>query len=443
MLTRLILVDFMAHHHTVLDFGPGLTVLVGPNNTGKSAVVEGLRCLVTNPPAQVFIRHGAREARVTAQFDDGRGVSWIRRPKSAGYELAEPGREPQEYWKLRQGQVPEDVQAVLGLHLVALETGDEVDVHLGDQKRPVFLLDEQKKLAPFFAAQAESGHLLAMQKRLKERVAEAKREEAAATRRQAELAASLDRLAGLPGLQLAAEELAREHQVLLATAQTLPRLESFRNTLLAARDESARLTARQQAGARLTAPPRLWPAESLARLLNQDAALRARLTSSSARLGALDSLVPAPGLFAAQSLARLLATLARLAADFRRATTRQAPLAGLRPAPALAPVQALDADLRQRRKLAARGAALEQRRQALAALTPPPAPVDIRPLAALLQEFRALEARREALAARLDGATRALARASERLAARLEELQTCPLCGSRLDPGHFGGEHGA
>ena len=37
------------HAATVLDFPPGLSVLTGPNNIGKSAVVEALRCLTQNP----------------------------------------------------------------------------------------------------------------------------------------------------------------------------------------------------------------------------------------------------------------------------------------------------------------------------------------------------------------------------------------------------------
>ncbi|MEF2143934.1 MAG: AAA family ATPase, partial [Desulfovibrionaceae bacterium] len=47
MIQRIILDDFQAHKHTELALGPGVTVLTGPNNSGKSAIVEALRCLAT------------------------------------------------------------------------------------------------------------------------------------------------------------------------------------------------------------------------------------------------------------------------------------------------------------------------------------------------------------------------------------------------------------
>jgi chromosome segregation ATPase len=40
MLKRIELINFMSHKHMVLDLAPGLSVLVGPNNCGKSAVVQ-------------------------------------------------------------------------------------------------------------------------------------------------------------------------------------------------------------------------------------------------------------------------------------------------------------------------------------------------------------------------------------------------------------------
>ena len=57
MIQRIILDDFLAHKHTELALGPGVTVLTGPNNSGKSAMVEALRCVATNPPPRHFIRH--------------------------------------------------------------------------------------------------------------------------------------------------------------------------------------------------------------------------------------------------------------------------------------------------------------------------------------------------------------------------------------------------
>ena len=190
MLVKLTLENFLAHGRTVIELGPGLTVLVGPNNSGKSAVVEGLRCLATNPAPRHFIRHGAKQARVEAEFSDGTRVTWIRKDKSSGYEIRRPGSDtPEEYWKL-QGKVPEKVQEVLRLNLVQLESvGRSLDVHLGNQKEPIFLLNEPPSaMAAFFASSTESAHLLAMQKALRHKVRAAQGDERRVRGRLAELA---------------------------------------------------------------------------------------------------------------------------------------------------------------------------------------------------------------------------------------------------------------
>ena len=167
----------MAHARTEFALAPGLNVLTGPNNTGKSAVVEALRCLAANPAPRHVIRHGASEARVTLELDDGTAVTWVRRPKYALYEVRRPGvEEPEVYAKFGRA-VPEDVQRLLRLGPVRLDGDVSVDVHIGNQREPVFLLNEPGTVvAGFFAASTEAAHLIAMQALLTERGRKAKAE---------------------------------------------------------------------------------------------------------------------------------------------------------------------------------------------------------------------------------------------------------------------------
>lgn len=71
MIKRITIDDTMAHQHTVLELGPGLTVLAGPNNVGKSAVVEAIRSVAQNPAPEHVVRHGARQALVRVELDSG------------------------------------------------------------------------------------------------------------------------------------------------------------------------------------------------------------------------------------------------------------------------------------------------------------------------------------------------------------------------------------
>jgi DNA repair ATPase RecN len=90
MIKRITIDDYMAHQHTVLELGPGVTVLTGPNNVGKSAVVEAIRSVAQNPAPEHVVRHGARQALVRVELDSGEVIEWVRKKSNAVYRLYRP-----------------------------------------------------------------------------------------------------------------------------------------------------------------------------------------------------------------------------------------------------------------------------------------------------------------------------------------------------------------
>ncbi|MBV8781032.1 MAG: AAA family ATPase, partial [Phycisphaerae bacterium] len=83
MIRRITLDNFMSHAHTVIELDAGLNALIGPNNCGKSAVVEALRAVCDNTRGTEYvIRHGAKEATVMIETDDEHIVIWRRRKNS-------------------------------------------------------------------------------------------------------------------------------------------------------------------------------------------------------------------------------------------------------------------------------------------------------------------------------------------------------------------------
>jgi len=217
----------MAHERTELELGPGINALTGPNNTGKSAIVEALRCVTSNPVPKHYIRHGAKEARVTVEVEDGTRVIWIRKKRSSGYEIWAPGaEEAQEYWKFGR-KPPEDVLNALRMDLVDLEGDkDPIDVHIGNQRDPVFLLNQPKSdAAAFFAASTESAHLLGMQNLLKRKTQEAKRTEKGLLERMKVVEEELDLFSSLPAIDFELEK-AQELEATAKKYQTsIPALE--------------------------------------------------------------------------------------------------------------------------------------------------------------------------------------------------------------------------
>lgn len=68
MLKSMDIVNFQSHADTHIDFSPGITVIVGSSDSGKSVIVRVLEWLRTNRPlGNAFIRKGTDSCKVTLQ----------------------------------------------------------------------------------------------------------------------------------------------------------------------------------------------------------------------------------------------------------------------------------------------------------------------------------------------------------------------------------------
>ena len=76
MITRITLTNYMSHAHTVIEPAAGLTVILGPNNCGKSAIVSALQTLCGDNTGDFMVRHGEKECAVTVETDDGHTIRW-------------------------------------------------------------------------------------------------------------------------------------------------------------------------------------------------------------------------------------------------------------------------------------------------------------------------------------------------------------------------------
>jgi exonuclease SbcC len=447
MIRKIILTDFMAHAATEIELGPGLTVLTGPNNSGKSAVVEALRCLAVNPTPKYYIRHGASQARVEVVFDDGVRLAWVRRDKYALYELTRPGEETEVYAKFGR-KPPEEVQDVLRLSLVELEDAAdvrEIDVHLGNQREPIFLLNKPKTvMASFFASTTESAHLIKMQALLKNKINKAKGEEKDLLGRLAGFEARLGRLSPLPGVCLGLERLRDGLDALRAGERRAGDLAGMASALA----ETAAALARQRtvaaAYAPLAPPPGLSdvaPLRELALELGRKTGLRRQALAKSDALSRL----AAPGEhFAAAALAARLDSLLAVAARERRAAALARALAGLAPPPAVSDTRALASAASRLAALRRTQRELAARQGLLGRIAPPPEPAPVAPLATTLAALRAMAGKIDAATARAFDAAAQLDRLGQTIAGRLRDIGACPLCGGQLDAAHFfAGSHRA
>jgi exonuclease SbcC len=84
--TKLTIENFQSHENTVIDLSPGVTVLVGESDRGKSAVIRALRWLVLGEPKGAgFVRAGETRCKVRLDYDTGDYVERIKSPRDNVY----------------------------------------------------------------------------------------------------------------------------------------------------------------------------------------------------------------------------------------------------------------------------------------------------------------------------------------------------------------------
>lgn len=147
------------HVLTRLELSPGLNVLTGDINGGKSTLYfTALRVMAYGEADDSLIRHGADSMRVRIGLEDGVVLEVVRSRKGAPkmlYRKFEHGVLAHESRQETRGGVPEFIQAALKISRV-----DDLDIQLRSQKQPVFLLNETPaRRARLLSVGKESGLL--------------------------------------------------------------------------------------------------------------------------------------------------------------------------------------------------------------------------------------------------------------------------------------------
>jgi exonuclease SbcC len=87
MLKKIKIGNFQNHKETTTEFHPGVNVIVGKSESGKSAIMRALRWLIFNlPSGDDFRSYWGGETFIDAEFSDG-DISRIRKPSFNGYVL--------------------------------------------------------------------------------------------------------------------------------------------------------------------------------------------------------------------------------------------------------------------------------------------------------------------------------------------------------------------
>lgn len=412
MIRRVRLVNFMSHVDTTIEPADGLTVLVGPNNCGKSAVVAALQAICENTRGEFMMRHGGRETRVIVETDDGHIVEWIRKRGTASYIL--------DGTRIDRGQAPENLHDLLRLASVsAPDSRDSFDVHFGVQKSPIFLLDQPpSRAAMFFASSSDASKLMEMQRLHRAKVLERRRDEQRLVAQVDRLREHLTILESVTSIQegvQAAEKLHTQVKEAISQTTTLQRvvatLETQERVVALAREQSNAL-------APLAGPPPVADTQHAVGLLEELERLDRLGQRESARCTRLAMLSDPPSLADVQPLETLCQQFDIQGREVEVETAKGLTLEPLTMPPDLVPIEPLEAACKN---LAAQDQLvgdLQGRSDALAQLPDPPDQHDI--------------AVANMLVAEVEQAVRATQAASAKIAA-LEKLAAVPAV-QDLDP---------
>ncbi|MBX3421396.1 MAG: AAA family ATPase [Pirellulaceae bacterium] len=290
MIRRIVLENYMSHVRTEIEPAPGLTVLIGPNNCGKSAVVSALQTLCSKTAGEFMVRHGQKECRVTIETDDGHSVTWQRRRGAVSYII--DGRQ------IPRGVMPDDLHDILRLPQVVSEDGnEEFDIHFGAQKSPIFLVnDSGRRTAMFFASSSDAEYLMRMQKLHKDKVRTAKREAEKLSERLKMLDAELLWLEPVSEISGAMQAVVKQYQAVEQHQQLSIQLSSDLQQLVQLSSELEQHTAELNCLSRLTSPPQLVTTQPLQDILSFWEQSDRQLHHEASRLKVLAELTEPPAL---------------------------------------------------------------------------------------------------------------------------------------------------
>lgn len=434
MIRRIKLQNFMSHWDTEIEFGPGLNVITGDNNIGKSAIVVALDYLCRgNRPGDFFCTHDREPTRVTVETeepDGSRHIIWRAPTPRSGAGTQTWGIDDREGVK----NLPSDWHDYLRLGESELKGTTTLSVHIGEQKKPQFLLDETPSdRARFLGQTSDVRFLLRMRDLHKVRIRESERDLTNRRKELAEIEASLAPLEKAPAVLERTNLLAAEIAALRASEQQSLQIEEAAHAL----DEQIRqvdsLERRARALSPLAPPPELADETNLRDRLAALEAKQREAAGLRSRWRALETLEAPPSIVLEQPLETLATQIDRAERVFRRMQRERQALDRLEAPPALLDEKVMSETLARLANAEDELDRSRRLRRVLARLEPAPELADLGALEACANSLEVAQVQLERHAKELQVASQELERAFDDMQRFVSEYPYCPTCGAPLD----------
>ena len=436
VIKRIELINFMSHRHTVIEPADGLTVLIGPNNCGKSAFVTALQILCHNSKSGFVLRHGEKNCEVIVETADGHVINWSRKKNGSPiYKV-----DGKQHDRLR-GSVPDEVHEILKMPKVKCDN-EEFDVHFGEQSEPVFLLrDRGKASAQFFASSSDATYLVAMQSLHKAKVLVHKRDFKQLTRQHKSVTEQLESLEPLSDLEKNLLETEKQFADLQTEAIKLEQVEKLISAIRSAQTIFDRFKKQATSLQLLASPPEISDERPLGSLIDSITSTAAKGIASQAIAEAFGGLSNAPAIKPAAPLEQLLQQIKTKHSLVRQSTECAKSFEELTPVPMLPDPAGLQQLVH---KLIDRHRSSVVAERMLAAVTPTPAlpkQTDVVALSQMLDLIGAKQRQLQARTKQFEQADQELVDLQSEFEAWVADNPVCPTCGSETDTQHVLQQH--
>lgn len=141
-ITRLTLENFQSHKYSVLNFKEGLNSIVGPTDSGKTAIFRALKWALYNEPSgDYFLRTGENYVSVKVEFSNGHSIRRYRKGAKNYYEVIDDKGNSQEFSGFSK-TIPEEVINASQVMKMNLTPTEGRLINMAEQLEPPFLLSD-------------------------------------------------------------------------------------------------------------------------------------------------------------------------------------------------------------------------------------------------------------------------------------------------------------
>lgn len=139
------ILNFQSHANTKLDFDEGVNVIIGPSDSGKTAVIRALKWIFFNEPSGTdIIKKGEDSAKVTLKLNTGFKIIRGRSKSKNYYEIISPENETQRFEGFGVN-VPQEIINLTGINKIDLGNMKK-SLNIAEQLESPFLITDSPSI---------------------------------------------------------------------------------------------------------------------------------------------------------------------------------------------------------------------------------------------------------------------------------------------------------